>query len=40
MEQELATTEEHVKVKDYIREREKLLGTPLLIKDWVIFSII
>ena len=39
MDQEMAMVEESVTVRDYITEREKLLKTPLLIKDWTVFSI-
>ena len=39
MEQELATSEESLKVKQLIRERESELGSPLLIKEWTLFNI-
>ena len=37
MEQELATSEETLKVKDFIRQRESELASPLLIKEWALF---
>lgn len=39
MEQELATSEESLKVKQYIRQREDELGTPLVIHEWALFNI-
>eukprot|EP00347_Sterkiella_histriomuscorum_P020319 403338266 len=39
MEQELATSEESLKVKQLIRDRESELGSPLLIKEWTLFNI-
>lgn len=39
MEQELATSEESIKVKQLIRERESELSTPLSIKEWALFHI-
>lgn len=39
MEQELATSEDPIKVKQLIRERESELGTPITIKEWALFHI-
>ena len=39
MEQNLAICEENIKVGDFIKEQEKLLGTKVSVKDWVCFNI-
>lgn len=39
MEQELATSEESMKVKELIREREADLGVALTIQEWAYFNI-
>jgi hypothetical protein len=39
MEQELATSDEDVKVKNMLRAREGELGVELRIKDWACFTI-
>ncbi|CDW84465.1 elongation factor ts [Stylonychia lemnae] len=39
MEQELATTEESIKVKTLMRQRESEIFTPILIKEWAFFNI-
>jgi translation elongation factor EF-Ts len=37
MEQELATTEQSVTIKDYLKGREIVLKTPVFIKEWLLF---
>ena len=37
MEQELATSDDTLKVKDFIRQRESEIASPLLIKEWALF---
>lgn len=39
MEQELATSEDPLKVKQLIRNREAELGLPLRIQEWAFFNI-
>ena len=39
MEQELATSEETMKVKDLIRQREAEIGVPIRINEWGLFTI-
>mmetsp|Transcript_23449 Transcript_23449/g.23097 ORF Transcript_23449/g.23097 Transcript_23449/m.23097 type:complete len:82 (-) Transcript_23449:15-260(-) len=39
VEQELATVEESILVKEYLREREAEALTALSIKDWALFKI-
>lgn len=39
MEQELATNEDPLKVKQVIRDRESELSTEILIKEWALFQI-
>ena len=39
MEQEVATSEEAIKVKDLIRQREGEIGVPIRITEWGLFLI-
>jgi len=40
MEQELATSDESIKVRQYIANKEKELGGgPIAVEDWALFSI-
>jgi translation elongation factor EF-Ts len=39
MEQDLATSDDSLKVKELLRGRESELGTPILISEWAFFNI-
>lgn len=39
MEQELATSEESLKVKDFMRQRESEINQSIQIKDWGLFTV-
>jgi len=39
MEQELATSEEPIKIKDLLKQKESELKTKVNIKEWALFNI-
>ncbi len=39
MEQELATSDEPIKIKDLLKQRDSELKTTISIKEWALFAI-